>query len=157
MIVVDFRRRLAGAQAAGRWSFAGSAPAAAKLCMSLAERLTRDTEDRATRPSYLIVDDYDLVATATGNPLQVLLPLLPRSADLNVHLILTRRVGGAARAQFEPVLQALSDLGTPVLLFSGPGVEGRLAHGVAPRPLPPGRALLTTRDRVPQLVQTPVM
>ena len=157
VVVIDFRRRLAGAQAAGRWSFAGSAPAAAKLCMSLAERLTRDTEDRATRPSYLIVDDYDLVATATGNPLQVLLPLLPRSADLNVHLILTRRVGGAARAQFEPVLQALSDLGTPVLLFSGPGVEGRLAHGVAPRPLPPGRALLTTRDRVPQLVQTPVM
>ncbi len=105
----------------------------------------------------MIVDDYDLVATATGNPLQVLLPFLPRSADLNVHLILTRRVGGAARAQFEPVLQALSDLGTPVLLFSGPSTEGRLAHGVAPRPLPPGRALLTTRDRAPQLVQTPVV
>jgi S-DNA-T family DNA segregation ATPase FtsK/SpoIIIE len=157
VIVVDFRRRLVMPPADGRWSYAGSAPVAAELCSSLAERLSRDSDDRAMRPSFVIVDDYDLVATAAGNPLHVLLPLLPRSADLNVHLILTRRIGGAARAQFEPVLQALTDAGTPVLLFSGPSTEGRLAHGVAPRPLPPGRAMLTTRDLAPQLVQTPVM
>ena len=157
VIVIDYRRRLAESPAGGHWSFAGSGPDAAKLCSGLAERLTRNNEAQQGRPSFVIVDDYDLVATATGNPLRVLMPFLPRSADLNVHLILTRRVGGAARAQFEPVLQALSDLGTPVLLFSGPSTEGRLAHGVAPRPLPPGRALLTTRDRAPQLVQTPVV
>ncbi len=116
----------------------------------------RATADRAVhKPEiYLLVDDYDLVATTAGNPLQGLLPYLSLGADIGFHLVLARRTGGAARAQYEALLQSLGDLGTPVLLLSGSPTEGRLAHGLVPRPLPAGRARFATRGAEPQLIQT---
>ena len=102
----------------------------------------------------LLVDDYDLVSAVAGNPLLPLLPLLAHGQDVGLHVVLARRCGGASRAQYETTLQTLGDLGTPVLLFSGDKSEGRLGHGVAPRRLPPGRALLATRSDPARLVQT---
>jgi S-DNA-T family DNA segregation ATPase FtsK/SpoIIIE len=51
-----------------------------------------------------VVDDYDLVATA-ANPLSRVLEFVAQGRDLGFHLILARRVAGAQRALFEPVLQ----------------------------------------------------
>ncbi len=44
---------------------------------------------------YLIVDDYDLVATPSGNALAPLVELLPQARDIGFHLILARSMAGA--------------------------------------------------------------
>lgn len=103
---------------------------------------------------YILVDDYDLVATAGNNPLTVLLDLLPQARDIGLHLILTRRVGGAARAMYEPVLQRLRELDTPALLMSGNREEGQLFGNLRPSPQPPGRGTLIRRRDGQQLIQT---
>ena len=101
------------------------------------------------RRIYLLVDDYDMVHHPAANPLAALLPFLAHGRDVGFHLVLARRTGGAARAQYEPFLQTLGDLGTPVLVFSGPPAEGRLSHGVVPQRLPAGRARLAGRTQAP--------
>lgn len=100
-----------------------------------------------------VVDDYDLVATSTGNPLLPLVEYLPQGRDLGLHLVVARRTGGAARSLMDPVIQRLGDLSTPGFLFSGDRIEGRLINGVASQRLPAGRALYATRGGVAQLVQ----
>lgn len=42
---------------------------------------------------YVVVDDYDLVAVSSGNPLMVLLEYLPHARDLGLHLVVARRSG----------------------------------------------------------------
>jgi hypothetical protein len=59
----------------------------------------------------VLVDDYDLLPAAAGSPLLPLLDLLGLGRELGLHLVLTRRVAGAARAAFEPVFQRLRELG----------------------------------------------
>ncbi|MFK3981923.1 type VII secretion protein EccCb [Micromonospora sp. NPDC050397] len=103
---------------------------------------------------YLLVDDYDLVATGGSNPLTVLLELLPQARDIGLHLILARRVGGLARALYEPVLQRLRDIETPGLLMSGRREEGAVLGTIRPSALPPGRGTLVRRRDGAQLVQT---
>jgi DNA segregation ATPase FtsK/SpoIIIE, S-DNA-T family len=101
----------------------------------------------------VIVDDYDLVATAGGNPLLPLLPYLAQARDVGLHLVLARRSGGAGRALYEPVLQRLRDLSVAGLVMSGDPDEGALVGAVRPEPLPPGRARLVTRRQGVRLVQ----
>lgn len=102
---------------------------------------------------YVLVDDYDLVATTTGNPLAPLVPLLAQAGDVGLHLVLARRSGGAGRALYEPVLQALRDLAAPGIVLSGSPDEGALVGGAKPVPGVPGRAQLVTRDEGRQVVQ----
>jgi S-DNA-T family DNA segregation ATPase FtsK/SpoIIIE len=102
---------------------------------------------------YVVVDDYDLVATSSGSPLQSLLPLLAQARDVGLHLAVARRSGGASRALFEPVLQTLRDLASPGLVLSGSPEEGALVGNVRPRPSPPGRGRLITRDSGVDVVQ----
>ncbi len=75
---------------------------------------------------FVRVDDYDLVAGSTGNPVALLLELLPQARDIGLHLVLARRTGGASRALYEPVTTALRDLGSPGILLSGDREEGPL-------------------------------
>lgn len=103
---------------------------------------------------YLLVDDYDLVVTQAGNPLSPLLELLPQARDIGLHVILTRRVGGASRALYEPVLQRLRELDTPGLLMSGNREEGQIFGKLRPSPQPPGRGTLVRRSDGEQLIQT---
>jgi S-DNA-T family DNA segregation ATPase FtsK/SpoIIIE len=154
MWVIDYRRDLLRHSGSRRvWRAANDPEAAALLCRDLAETLTgRLRAARAPHTAagtvddiYLAVDDLDLVTTAVSNPLLPVLPFLPLGRDLGFHLLIARRAGGLARAQYEPLLQTLGDLGTPVLLLSGPATEGRLSHGLVPRPLPVGRAQWATR------------
>ncbi len=102
---------------------------------------------------FVLVDDYDLVATSAGNPLTPLVPLLAQAGDIGLHLVLTRRSGGASRVLYDPVIQALRDLGSPGLLLSGSPEEGPLIGSVRPVVAPPGRGRLVTRGHGLQVVQ----
>ncbi len=102
---------------------------------------------------FVLVDDYDLVSTSTGNPLLPLVPLLAQAGDVGLHIVLTRRSGGAGRAMFEPVLQAMRDLAAPGILLSGSPDEGQLIGGQKAIPSIPGRAQLITREHGRQVVQ----
>jgi S-DNA-T family DNA segregation ATPase FtsK/SpoIIIE len=101
----------------------------------------------------MLVDDYDLLPAATGSPLLPLLDLLGLGRELGLHLVLARRVAGAARAAFEPVFQRLRELGGSGLVMSGDPAEGPLLGGQRAAALPPGRALLVQPRRPPTLVQ----
>ena len=96
---------------------------------------------------FILVDDYDLVSTSQGNPLAPLAALLPQAADLGLHVVLTRRTGGASRASYDPILQRFTDLGATGILLSGNPEEGALIGKVKASPAVPGRAQIVSRDR----------
>ncbi|RXS65269.1 type VII secretion protein EccC, partial [Streptomyces sp. TM32] len=102
---------------------------------------------------FVLLDDYDLIATSTGNPLAVLTDKLPYARDTGIHFILTRTTAGISRALYEPVLQRLTELGAQALILSGDPNEGDILANVRPRPMPPGRAHYITRKRGTPLVQ----
>lgn len=104
-----------------------------------------------------VVDDYELVATQSANPLLPLLPYVPQARDLGLHIVLARRVGGLSRGMHEPLVQTLNDLSTPGFIFSGDRMEGRLINGVAAQRLPVGRVLYAGRNGTSQLVQTALL
>ncbi|ARQ69499.1 type VII secretion protein EccCa [Streptomyces marincola] len=72
---------------------------------------------------YLLVDDYDLVATSRGNALKYLLDFLPQARGIGLHIYLTRQAAGASRAVAEPVVGRLKELNTPAVLLSIPKDE----------------------------------
>jgi S-DNA-T family DNA segregation ATPase FtsK/SpoIIIE len=102
---------------------------------------------------FVVVDDYDLVATTQSSPVQVLQPLLAQGRDVGLHLALARRSGGASRALYEPVIQSLRDLAVPGLVLSGNADEGALVGGVRPAPAPAGRGRFVTRDGGVEVIQ----
>jgi S-DNA-T family DNA segregation ATPase FtsK/SpoIIIE len=102
---------------------------------------------------FVLVDDYDLVVSGRTNPLNPLLDHLSQARDVGLHLIITRRAGGANRQLYEPVLQRLRELSSPGLVMSGPSDEGALIGPVKPSPLPPGRGRLITRREGVRLIQ----
>ncbi|WP_069160360.1 type VII secretion protein EccCb [Nocardia altamirensis] len=94
---------------------------------------------------FLIVDDYDLVATSSGSPMHPLLEHLSHARDLGFHVILTRRSGGASRALYDPIIGRMRELGSAALIMSGSRDEGMLWGAVRPQPMPPGRGILVNR------------
>nr|WP_307630441.1 type VII secretion protein EccCb [Nocardia vaccinii] len=131
------------------------------LVESVGKRLPADSvtpqqlRDRSwwTGPElYLLVDDYDLLASSE-NPIGMVRELLPHGRDIGFHLIVTRRTGGASRALYEPVIAMLRELGSTGLIMSGSRDEGALLASIRPEPMPPGRGMLVDRRRV-ELVQT---
>lgn len=167
LLVVDYRRGLFGVvENEYRAGYAMTAAACASLVAALIDRLARrmpgpDVDAQQLRDRswwsgpelYVLVDDYDLVATAGGNPLTPLLEYLPHAGDLGLHLVIARRSGGAARSMYEPVLAALHDLGAMGLMMSGDATDTPLIGAVRPGPLPPGRGTLVTRAGGQRLIQ----
>nr|CEL20420.1 FtsK/SpoIIIE family protein, putative EssC component of Type VII secretion system [Kibdelosporangium sp. MJ126-NF4]CTQ97645.1 FtsK/SpoIIIE family protein, putative EssC component of Type VII secretion system [Kibdelosporangium sp. MJ126-NF4] len=100
-------------------------------------------EQRATRSwwsgpdLYLVVDDYDLVATSAGNPLQPLRDLVPHGKDIGLHLLVARRQVRGIRTPFDPILDTLKELGTPVV---------QMGQGEDETVLPPPHAVLADRS-----------
>ena len=92
---------------------------------------------------HIVVDDYELVASA-ANPLLPLLPFLSQARDVGLHLYVARRAGGASRALLDPVLSAMRELNFPAVLMSAPRDELQI-FGLRPAPLPPGRGVLVHR------------
>ena len=165
--IVDFRRTLLGVVETGHLAGYSMSPAGlvsrvAVLLGRLEDRMPGDavTQQQLRSRSwwsgpeiYLVVDDYDLVAAASGNPLTPLADFLPHAKDLGLHLIVARRSGGAARAMFDPVLARLRDLGCTGLMMSASPEEGVLLGSVRPSALPPGRGTLIARGCPDHLVQ----
>ena len=102
---------------------------------------------------YVVIDDYDLVATSQGSPVQVLQPLMAQARDTGLHVVVARRAGGASRALYDPVIQSMRDLAMPGIMLSGPRDEGALIGNVRPQQAEPGRARMVTRDRGTEVVQ----
>jgi S-DNA-T family DNA segregation ATPase FtsK/SpoIIIE len=156
-VIVDFRRSLLGVvgpESEHLGGYLGSADAVEAALPGLTNRLRERMPPPWSGPEiYLVIDDYDLVATANRNPLSPLLEFVPQAKDLGLHLAVARRSAGAARAMFEPLLAGLRDASCMALLMSGSPDEGPLIGSVRQSPMPPGRGTLITRRADPQLVQ----
>ncbi|WP_219499868.1 type VII secretion protein EccCa [Nonomuraea ceibae] len=167
MIVIDYRRALLDSAATPhRIGYAASSAAAADLIKDAREALMSRLPPADLTPQqlrdrswwqgsdlYVFVDDYDLVATS-ANPLAPLVDLLPQARDIGLHLVLSRQMGGAGRAMFDPVIQRMKDMATPALLLSGNKDEGYLFGNVRPQTLPPGRGHFVDRRLGARLMQT---
>src|SRR5690606_10569919 len=94
---------------------------------------------------FMLIDDYDMVANPTNNPLAPLQEFIPMGRDIGLHLIVTRRMGGASRAMYDPLISRIRELASPGILMSGDKSEGPLLGNMKPQPLPPGRGWLITR------------
>ncbi|MGL5852462.1 MAG: FtsK/SpoIIIE domain-containing protein, partial [Phycicoccus sp.] len=101
----------------------------------------------------VLVDDYDVLASAGTEPLRPLLPHLPLARDLRVHVVLTRPVAGATRAMFDAALQAVRDTGGSTLLMSGERSEGQILPRLYAERMPPGRGLFVRRGEAPHVIQ----
>ncbi|WP_246147562.1 FtsK/SpoIIIE domain-containing protein [Nonomuraea turkmeniaca] len=158
MVVIDYRRSLLDTAATEhRIGYAVASTAAAELVQEVRHALLKRlppadlTPDQLRRRNwwqrsdlYVVVDDYDLVATS-NNPLQPLAELLPQARDIGLHLIMARQMGGASRAMYDQAVQRLKEMASPALIMSGNREEGVLFGKVRPQPLPPGRGFHVDR------------
>jgi S-DNA-T family DNA segregation ATPase FtsK/SpoIIIE len=159
LLVVDYRRSLLGeVPPEYLLGYCPSGPSVAEVVKHLAtvldarmpgpdvtaEQLRARSWYRG-KDVYLLVDDYDLVATGSGNPLAPLVEYLPFARDLGLRIVLARSSAGASRSQFEPVVTRLKELGAQGLVLSGDPTEGFLLGTVKPSHQPPGRGTLVTR------------
>jgi DNA segregation ATPase FtsK/SpoIIIE, S-DNA-T family len=105
---------------------------------------------------YLVVDDYDLVAGGPDRgPLAQLVPYITQAAELGLHIVLARRVGGAARALMaDPLLGRLREFGADGLVLSGDPREGALIGDQRAVRGVPGRGVLVRRKQDATVVQT---
>ena len=167
LLIVDFRRALLGAvETEHVGGYAASPAALAALLPELLDRLRERMPPAGVSQAqlragswwsgpdiYVLVDDYDLVAAPSGNPLVGVAEYLPYASDLGLHLVLARRCGGTERALFEPLLAGLRDLGCTELRMSGCPGDGASFGSGRPVRLPPGRGILVTRPGDEQLIQ----
>ncbi|MGE5290579.1 MAG: type VII secretion protein EccCa [Micromonosporaceae bacterium] len=167
LIFIDYRRSLLDAAGTEHnIGYAASSAAAGPLLGDVRDALTKRlppadlTPDQLRSRSwwsgsdlFLIVDDYDVVATST-NPLTPIIELLPQARDIGLHVVLARSAGGASRAMFDPAIQRIREMGSPGLVMSGSKDEGTLLGSVKAQQLPPGRGHLVARRAGIKLVQT---
>lgn len=166
--VMDPRRSLRGAIPE---EFNGGYAYNAKLCAGLATGvagvLDKRLPDESARLEDLqpgnwgggprivvLVDDYDVLTTAGQEPLARFLPYVPSAADIGLHFVLTRRVAGASRGIYEPLVQGLRESGCSALLMAGDRSEGQLFPGVYASQQPAGRGVLIRRGQPNRLIQT---
>ncbi|MGW3966748.1 type VII secretion protein EccCa [Amycolatopsis sp. NPDC005003] len=102
---------------------------------------------------FILVDDYDLVATSTNNPLRKISDFLPQAKDVGLHLVVVRRTGGASKAMYDPIIGKLKEIAAPGMVMNGSRDEGALVGNIKPSALPPGRGNLLTRKNGKQLIQ----
>ncbi|MFC0314934.1 type VII secretion protein EccCa [Gordonia phosphorivorans] len=167
LVLVDYRRTLLGAVAGEHLAgYASSAQTAAPMMAALADYLRARlpgedvTADQLACGDwwsgpvvYLVIDDYDLVATAMGNPLTPLVELLGHARDIGLRVILARRSGGIGRGLFDPLVAGLRDLSCDVLLLSGDPDEGYIVGRHRMQKLGAGRGELISRARRADMVQ----
>ncbi|MFK4084097.1 type VII secretion protein EccCa [Kribbella sp. NPDC020789] len=167
LLVIDHRRSLLGAMDGPHLLGYGTNQQSteglvAQLCEALTERLPGAdvTPEQLRNRSwwqgpevFVLIDDYDLVATSAEHPLMPLLPFVPQAADIGLHIVAARRTGGSMRGLYEPVLARLRDIASPGLMLSGNREEGPLLGGLRLQQLPPGRGQLINRQGSARLVQ----
>jgi len=167
IVLVDYRRSMLGFVTTEHLiGYAVSAAALTQMVADVKGSLTRRlpgpdvTQEQLRNRSwwtgpdvYVVVDDYDMVATPSGNPLAPLLDFLAQAKDVGLHLIVARRTGGAGRGLFEPVIARLRELSSPGIVLSGNKDDGILLGTVKLQQLPPGRGTLVSRRGGQQLMQ----
>ncbi len=166
--VMDPRRGLRGLipeEFLGGYAYNG------KLCAGLSAGIATELEKRlpdesapldALEPGswgsgpriVVLVDDYDVLTTAGQAPLTPFLPYIPSAVDIGLHFVLTRRVAGASRGMYEPLVLGLRESGASALVMDGDRGEGQLYPGVYASPQPPGRGVLVRRGHANRLIQT---
>ncbi|MBT2385242.1 type VII secretion protein EccCa [Streptomyces sp. ISL-11] len=104
--------------------------------------------------AFIVVDDYDLVATSSGNPMAQLVDNLPYARDAGVSIIVARSSAGAGRSSYESFIQRFKELGAQGVVLSGEPSEGELLGSVKARRMPPGRGVFVSRKQGAALVQT---
>jgi S-DNA-T family DNA segregation ATPase FtsK/SpoIIIE len=168
LVVADYRRGLLGAVPAEYLlGYAPSGHVFAEMVGAMRSALNQRIPGPDVTPEqlrnrswwagpeiYVVVDDYDLVAGQANNPLAGLVDLLPQARDIGLHVILTRRAGGASRALYDPVIQRMRELDSAGLMMSGNKEEGALIGNIKAGPQPPGRGTLVRRTDGVQLIQT---
>lgn len=166
--VMDPRRSLRGVVPE---EFNGGYAYNSKLCAGLSAGIATELEkrlpDENTRLEDLepgswgkgprivvLVDDYDVLTTAGQSPLAAFLPYIPSAVDIGLHFVLTRRVAGASRGMYEPLVQGLRESGASALVMTGDRSEGQLFPGVYASQQAPGRGVFIQRGRPNRLIQT---
>lgn len=166
LILADYRRTMLGVVESDHLAgYAASQPVLSTMMTELAAKIAERMPGPDVTPQqlrerswwsgpeiFVIVDDYDLVATASGNPLAVLADYLPHARDIGLHLVVARRSGGASRTMYDQIISRMRDLVSPGLVMSGSRDEGNLIGAVKPSPMQPGRGVLVDR-RGQSLVQ----
>jgi S-DNA-T family DNA segregation ATPase FtsK/SpoIIIE len=102
---------------------------------------------------FVLVDDYDMIASAMDNPFMPLFDYLQHGRETGLHLVLTHRTNGAGRSLYQQFMSRMRDIGTPGLMMSGDRLEGALLGGLRPEALPPGRGRLVRHRGGVQLIQ----
>ena len=170
VVLVDYRRTLLEAVPAEHLrGYAASEPAARAVLDAVAEEMAarlpgadvtaaqlRERSWWSGPELYVVVDDYDLVVTPSGNPLAPLLPLLAQGRDVGLHVVLARRVAGAAKMMFEPITSRMREVSAAGLILSGDRDEGPIIGAVRATEQPAGRGVLVARRQPPTLVQVAV-
>ncbi|MFE6769828.1 type VII secretion protein EccCa [Streptomyces fimicarius] len=166
--VMDPRRSLRGAVPE---EFNGGYAYNSKLCAGLSVGIATELEKRLPDENarledlepgnwgkgpriVVLVDDYDVLTTAGQSPLSPFLPYIPSAVDIGLHFVLTRRVAGASRGMYEPLVQGLRESGASALLMAGDRSEGQLFPGVYASQQAPGRGVFIRRGQPNRLVQT---
>ncbi|MGV9612473.1 type VII secretion protein EccCa [Nocardia xishanensis] len=159
VILIDYRRTmlgvLEGAQLAG---YSTSSQTSFGMIKEVANYLQKRIPGNDITPQqlrerswwtgpeiYVVVDDYEMVVSGGRNPLEPLIDFLPQARDLGLHVVISRRAGGASRAMFDKVLGTLKEMGVDALLMSAPKDEGKIIGDIRAAKLPPGRGTLVTR------------
>ncbi|WP_408991344.1 type VII secretion protein EccCa [Streptomyces sp. 1268] len=166
--VMDPRRSLRGVVPE---EFNGGYAYNSKLCAGLSVAITTELEKRLPDENarledlepgnwgkgpriVVLVDDYDVLTTAGQSPLSPFLPYIPSAVDIGLHFVLTRRVAGASRGMYEPLVQGLRESGASALLMAGDRSEGQLFPGVYASQQAPGRGVFIRRGQPNRLIQT---
>jgi S-DNA-T family DNA segregation ATPase FtsK/SpoIIIE len=166
--LVDFRRSLLGVV---ENEYLGGYATASQSCGELASLLATMLKDRLppnditqqqlkerswwSGPDlFLLIDDYDLISGSSMNhPLGPLVEYLPQARDIGLRVVVTRRIGGAARAMMDPFIGRLRDLSCNALIMNGSKDEGALFGGYKPTQMAPGRGMLISRAMKSGVIQ----
>jgi S-DNA-T family DNA segregation ATPase FtsK/SpoIIIE len=167
IVLVDYRRTMLGfVEGAHLLGYAVSANQLDGMIKDIAGSMTRRlpgpdvTQDQLRNRSwwkgpelFVLVDDYDLVATQSSNPLKPLSEFLAQAKDVGLHVVAARRTGGASRASYDPIIGKLKEIAAPGIVMNGSKDEGALVGNVKPGPMPPGRGTIVSRKIGKQLMQ----
>lgn len=164
--VMDPRRTLRGVVPE---EYMGGYASSPRVCAGLAGGVSKEVEGRfpedgdvdsmepgAFRGPRIVVlaDDYDVLTTAGQKPLAPFVPFVPNGRDIGLHFVIARRVAGAGRGMYDPLVQAMREIGTSALVMSGDRSEGQLLPRLYAAKQPPGRGKWVTRGGSARLIQT---
>ena len=87
-------------------------------------------------------------------PLQPVIEYLPHAREIGLHVVVTRRSGGIARAlAADPLISRIRELGATGLILSSDPREGVLLGDQRGAEMPPGRGYLIRRRQGKELIQ----